>query len=232
MSELYRIKLDIFEGPMDLLLFLIQKHELDITDIPIRLITDQYLSYLDMMRAMNVDLAADFLLMAATLVQIKSRMLLPTHEGDPEEDPRLELTRPLLEYLQLKEAATALEEKATETGFSSPRGSSFQPEGETEVFQTLEIFDLVKAFQNVLQNLDLPDTVVVIADEISIQDRMNEIIALLEEESSVLFEDLFKYSKTKMAMVITFLAILELAKIAIIRIVQSVETKRIRIFYQ
>ena len=232
MSDTYRIKLDIFEGPMDLLLFLIQDQKLDITDIPIRLITDQYLSYLDMMRAMNIDLAADFLLMAATLVQIKSRMLLPIHDGDSQEDPRMEIIRPLMEYLQLKEAADTLGEKAQETGTSMPRGYSVKSDEEMTSFQTLEVFDLVKAFQNVLQNLDLPDTVVFVADEISIQDCMNEIIALLEEESSVLFEDLFKHSKSRMAVVITFLAILELAKIAIIRIVQSIDTQRIRIFYQ
>jgi len=232
LSENYRIQLDIFEGPMDLLLFLIQKHELDITNIPIRLITDQYLAYLEVMKTLNVDLAADFLLMAAILIQVKSRMLLPTYEEGLEEDPRLELTRPLLEYLQLKEAARVLEEKALVTNTSVPRGYSLPSNDEISFSQTLEIFDLVIAFQNVLKNLDLPDAVVFVADEISVQDRMTEIIALLEIETSVLFEDLFKGATSRMEVVVTFLAILEMAKIALIRIVQGLNAHQIRIFYQ
>ncbi len=108
----YEVKLGIFEGPLDLLLHLIYKNEVDIFDIPIASITDQYLEYLDLMKALNINVAGDFLLMAATLVHIKSRMLLPGAEGGEEEDdPRLEITRPLLEYMRIKEAAQALDER-------------------------------------------------------------------------------------------------------------------------
>ena len=109
----YQIRLEkIFEGPMDLLIHLIRKNDVDIYDIPIALITDQYLQYLELMKAMNLDYAGDFLLMASTLTQIKSKMLLPTHDGDDEEeDPLQEITRPLLEYLQMKSAAGLLAER-------------------------------------------------------------------------------------------------------------------------
>ena len=109
----YQVRLEeIFEGPMDLLIHLIRKNDLDIYDIPIALITDQYLQYLELMKAMNIDYAGDFLLMASTLTQIKSRMLLPTHDGEEEEeDPLQEITRPLLEYLQMKSAADQLIER-------------------------------------------------------------------------------------------------------------------------
>jgi len=108
-STPYEIKLDIFEGPMDLLVHLIKKHEVDIYDIPIALITDQFLEYIELLKSIDIDFTGDFLLMAATLAKIKSAMLLPTQEGEEdEEDPRLELTRPLLEYLQIKSAADQL----------------------------------------------------------------------------------------------------------------------------
>ena len=113
-EEIYRVQLEnVFEGPMDLLVHLIKKNELDIYDIPIALITEQYLQYIDWMKAMNIDFAGDFIVMASTLTQIKSHMLLPVHDGEEEdgEDPRLEITKPLLEYLQMKSAADQLVER-------------------------------------------------------------------------------------------------------------------------
>jgi segregation and condensation protein A len=107
----YEVKLEIFEGPLDLLLHLIHKNEVDIFDIPITTITDQYLAYLDMMKALNMSVAGDFLVMAATLIHIKSRMLLPGSDEEEDEDPRDEITRPLLEYMRLKEVAQELSER-------------------------------------------------------------------------------------------------------------------------
>jgi len=112
-NESYQVKLDnVFEGPMDLLVHLIKKNEVDIYDIPIALVTNQYLEYLEWMKSLNIDVAGDFLVMAATLTQIKSRMLLPAHEGGEEEDdPRMEIAKPLEEYLQMKSAAEHLTER-------------------------------------------------------------------------------------------------------------------------
>src|SRR4030043_876703 len=148
----YRVRLEIFEGPLDLLLHLIRKNEVDIFDIPIALITDQYLQYLDMMKALNINVAGDFLLMASTLVHIKSRMLLPERdkEGEEEEDPRMEITQPLMEYLRLKELAGELSERGllARGGFKPPLypDSTSQFEGQ-EVQLDVNLFQLWVAFR-------------------------------------------------------------------------------------
>ena len=150
----YKVKLDIFEGPMDLLVHLIKKAEVDIYDIPIALITDQFLAYVDWMKSMNIDFAGDFILMAATLTQIKSRMLLPVHDGDEaeEEDHRLELTRPLLEYLQMKSVADQLIERnllGDKTFIRNPSRDDFLTSPDDE-FIKIGLFELIDAFQKIL----------------------------------------------------------------------------------
>ena len=184
-SDIYKVQLEnIFEGPMDLLVYLIRKNEVNIYDIPISLITDRYLDYIEWMKSMNVDIAGDFLVMAATLIQIKSRMLLPVHDDSDEEDPRQEITRPLLEYLQMKSAALQLNDRellGEHTFIRSPSKTSDPgnlPEREIRV----DLFELIQAFQRIIDNLSPDLSLDVVADKLSIQDRMTELIRMLKEQ--------------------------------------------------
>jgi segregation and condensation protein A len=234
-ETLYRVQLDdIFEGPMDLLVHLIRKNELDIYDIPIALITDQYLQYLEWMKVMNIDYAGDFLLMASTLTQLKSRMLLPVHEGeDDEEDFLQEITRPLVEYLQMKSAAEQLVERNLlgETTFvRSPDRGEFLIGSEDE-FVKIGLFELIDAFQKILERIPDDHRVDMRADEISVKDKISQIIDVLEAKKSITFIELFTDNPNKNEIIVTFLAILEMVKLTLIRIVQHVQTGVIRIFY-
>ena len=234
-ETLYRVRLDdIFEGPMDLLVHLIRKNELDIYDIPIALITEQYLQYLEWMKAMNIDYAGDFLLMASTLTQLKSRMLLPVHEGDDDEEDFLqEITRPLVEYLQMKSAAEQLVERNLlgETTFvRSPDRGEFLIGSEDE-FVKIGLFELIDAFQKILERIPDDHRVDMRADEISVKDKISQIIDILEAKKSITFIELFTDNPNKNEIIVTFLAILEMVKLTLIRIVQHVQTGVIRIFY-
>jgi len=234
-DTLYRVQLDeIFEGPMDLLVHLVRKNELDIYDIPIALITEQYLEYLEWMQAMNIDYAGDFLLMASTLAQLKSRMLLPVHDGEGEEEDVLqEITRPLVEYLQMKSAADQLVERNLlgETTFirKLDRGE-FLTESEDE-FIKIGLFELIDAFQKILERIPDDHRVDMTADEISVKDKISQIIAALEEKKSIAFAELFSDNPDRTEIIVTFLAVLEMVKLTLIRIVQHVQTGVIRIFY-
>jgi segregation and condensation protein A len=221
----YKVKLDIFEGPMDLL---------DIYDIPIALITDQFLAYLDWMKSMNIDFAGDFLLMAATLTHIKSRMLLPIHDDeDDDEDPRMELVRPLAEYLQIKLAAEELMDRSLlgEDTFSRSAVKEDIPADQDEEIINVGLFELIDAFQTILNNISPEHRVDMRADRISVKDRMNEIIDMLEQKGSVVFDELFAGDDTKSNVIVTFLAILEMAKLNLIRIVQHLQSGMLRLFY-
>jgi segregation and condensation protein A len=235
-EDTYRVRLDgLFEGPMDLLVHLIKKHELDITDIPIALITDQYLAYLDWMQAMNIDLAGEFLLMASTLAHIKSRMLLPVHgDGEDEnDDPRSQITRPLLEYLKMKSAAEMLAARpllGDGTFVRKTDTKAFVDESETEMIQ-VGLFELIDAFQRILQNASPDQRVAVTADGISVKDRINQLVDLLEEKGSVTFEELFPKEAVRGDIIVTFLALLEMVKIELVRVVQHAQSGIIRIFY-
>jgi len=236
MSEtLYRVQLDeIFEGPMDLLVHLIRKNELDIYDIPIALITEQYLQYLEWMQAMNIDFAGDFLLMASTLTQLKSRMLLPVHDGDEDEEDLLqEITRPLVEYLQMKSAAAQLVERnllGENTFVRNPDRGEFLIGSEDE-FIKVGLFELIDAFQKILERIPDDHRVDMTADEISVKDKISQIIDILETKKSITFIELFTDSPNKNEIIVTFLAVLEMVKLTLIRIVQHVHTGVIRIFY-
>jgi segregation and condensation protein A len=235
-EKLYQVQLeDVFEGPMDLLVHLIKKNELDIYDIPVALITEQYLQYLEWMKVMNVELAGDFIVMASTLAQIKSRMLLPVHEGDEEEDedPRLELTRPLLEYLQMKSVADQLIERNLlgETTFirnSSRDEFLTSPDDE---FIKIGLFELIDAFQKILDRIPGDHRVDMRSDEISVKDKISQIVDILEVKGSMTFLELFSDNPDRHEVIITFLAILEMVKLALIRIVQNLNTGIIRVFY-
>ena len=231
----YRVKLDIFEGPMDLLVYLIKKAEVDIYDIPISLITDQFIAYLDWMKSMNIDLAGDFLVMAATLTHIKSRMLLPNHEKGEEEDedPRMEIARPLSEYLRISSAADSLSKRhilGRDTFEGHPAREDLLVDEDDRMIK-VGLFELIDAFQTILERVSGDHKVDFSADKISVKDRIAQITELLEAKGSSTFEELFEENITKNDVIITFLAILEMAKINLIQIAQHVQSGIIRIFY-
>jgi segregation and condensation protein A len=229
----YKVKLEnVFEGPMDLLIHLIRKNEVDIYDIPVALITEQYLAYLDWMQRLNIDNVGDFLLMASTLAHIKSRMLLPSH-GIEDEDPRLELVRPLAEYLRIRSAAEALAKRnllgdTIFTRKATPKGLVDEDQDTIQV----GLFELIDAFQRILQKAGQDHRVELAADEISVKDRMNDILVMAEEKGSLTFDELFGATIEKRFVIVTFLALLELMKLSLIRVAQSAQSGVIRLFFQ
>lgn len=234
-DDLYRVKLqNVFEGPMDLLVHLIKKAEVDIYDIPISQITAQYLEYLEWMKEMNIDFAGDFVLMASTLAHIKSRMLLPVQEGEEEEDPRLEITRPLLEYLRIKSAAEQLAERNLlgEKTFTRKPDTDILEGMEDDQVIRIGLFELIDAFQSILDKVTPGHRVDLTRDRVSVQERISQLTELLEAKESVTFDELFADGQERADVIVTFLAILEMAKLSLIRIAQHVPTGIIRIFYQ
>ena len=214
----YKIKLEVFEGPLDLLLYLVKKDHLNICDIPIAKVTDQYLAYLELMKLLDLNIAGEFLVMAATLMQIKSKMLLPAEEGQEqvdEEDPRAELVRRLLEYEKFKEIAENLRQK--EVGqqeiFKRPKtdGLSQVPE-EKEVYFEASIFDLISAFSKALEEVPKEIFYEVFKDEFTVEQKVHQILHLLVEKSKVGLSELFMQAKNKIEVIVTFLAILELIR--------------------
>lgn len=235
-EDVYKVQLtDIFEGPMDLLVHLIKTNEVDIYDIPIATITQQYLKYLEWMKSMNIEYAGDFLVMASTLTKIKSKMLLPIHDTDEAEDddPRQELTGPLLEYLQMKSAAENLASRhllGTDTFVRNPEMAEDLFGQESEMIK-VGLFELIDAFQKILENLSPDQQVDLTADRISVKDKISQIIDILEKQKSITLDALFADDADKSEVIITFLAILEMVKLSLIRIVQHVATGIIRLFY-
>ncbi|HSO59740.1 MAG TPA: segregation/condensation protein A [Desulfobacterales bacterium] len=235
-AEPYRVSLtDIFEGPMDLLVHLIRKNEISITDFPIALVTEQYLQYLGWLEAMNVEYAAEFVVMAATLAQIKSRMLLPLHaeEGEEEDDPRQEIVRPLIEYLKLKSAAAQLSERPLLGEDTFTRGikpEDLAPPGDEEVIK-IGLFELIDAFQKILAGLPDEARIEFTTDTVSVQERISQIADQLEVKGSLTFFELFSDQPNRSEIIVTFLATLEMVKLSLIRIVQHVNSGIIRIFY-
>jgi segregation and condensation protein A len=231
----YRINLEnVFEGPMDLLIHLIRKNEVDVYDIPVALITRQYLKYLEWIQLLNIDNVGDFLLMAATLAQIKSRMLLPSHgEEDEDEDPRLALVRPLADYLKIKSAAEELARRPMlgDRIFTRHPNVKEYLEDDQELIQ-VGLFELIDAFQHILKRTGQGHTVDMAADQVSVKDRMNGIITVLEDKGSITFTELFEEVPEKYFLIATFLAVLELMKMNLIHVVQSAESGIIRLFYQ
>ena len=231
----YQIKLEIFEGPMDLLLHLIKKHELDIYSIPIALITQQYLDYLDLMKSLDMEIAGDFLVMASTLTHIKSRMMLPPLENPEDEDdgidPQAELIRRLLEYKSFKEAAVSLEGKEETWSQVYTRQSEAAPdipaEDEPLLFD-FHLFDLLAALKDVMARV--PDaSFEITAEAVSITEKISQILARLESVDSLLFTDLFENTTSKAQVIGTFLALLELIKTRAIKAFQIEQFGAIRI---
>jgi segregation and condensation protein A len=230
----YTFRLEGFEGPLDLLLHLIQKNELDIFNIPIALITEQYLEYLQLMKVLNLDIAGEYLLMASTLLHIKSKMLLPKSsdgEEEEEEDPRAELVRRLLEYKKYKQAAGELEKRPMLDRDVFVRLIPLEPEEGTEEERIeVNLFDLLEAFRQVLERVK-PETIhEVILEHLSVEDKIEEILAILGRENrNMAFHRLFPEQATRRVIVITLLAILELVKMKRIRIFQLAPFETIRV---
>lgn len=235
LADDYKVKLEnVFEGPMDLLIHLIKKNEVDIYDIPVSLITEQYLAYMEWIKLLNIDNVGDFLVMASTLAHIKSRMLLPQHGiGEDEEDPRMELVRPLAEYLRIKSAAEALSSRNLlgDTIFTRKVKTKEFVDDDQDMIQ-VGLFELIDAFQRVLQRVSKDHTVEIPSDEVSVKDRMKDIVEAIEDKGSIVFTELFDGADQKRYIIVTFLALLELMKLNLIRIAQSAQSGIIRLFYQ
>ena len=229
----YEVRLEIFEGPLDLLLHLIHKNEVDIFDIPVALITDQYLEYLDLMKALNINVAGDFLVMASTLIHIKSKMLLPGfNEEDEEEDPRIELTRPLLEYMQFKELAEDLSGRDVldRDVFARKVPSDFQVqiEGE-EPHLDVNLFQLMDAFRRIMDQR-LPGIQLKFRlERWSVKEKTELIMAQLRERGAVFFQELFDEDRTVSEFIVTFLALLELVHTGLVKVFQPVHESDIRL---
>jgi len=224
----YNIKLDIFEGPLDLLLHLIKRNEVDIYDIPVAVITEQYLEYIDIMKEMNLEFAGEFLVMAATLVHIKSKMLLPVdEEAVPEEDegidPREELIKRLLEYQRYREAAKELSDRNLLGRDVFGRGGQIPLEELEEGvgFVNVSVFDLMEAIKGIIARAPKERTIELTSERFKIADKINFIMELLGAEKSTTFTGLFPIGATRGEIVVTFLAVLELAKLLMIKIHQT-----------
>jgi segregation and condensation protein A len=230
----YTFRLEGFEGPLDLLLHLIQRNELDIFNIPISLITEQYLEYLQLMKVLNLDVAGEYLLMASTLLHIKSKMLLPKsseEEEGEEEDPRAELVRRLLEYQKYKNAALEIAKRPLldRDVFIRLAPAELDEEPEEDKIE-VNLFELLDAFRKVLERVKSETVHEVILEHMSVEDKIQEILGLLEKEKrSMAFHRLFPEQASRRIVVVTLLAILELVKMKRIRIFQMAAFDTIRI---
>lgn len=214
-----KIKLEIFEGPLDLLLYLVKKEHLNIYDIPIAKITEQYIQYIDLMRLLDLNIAGEFLVMAATLMQIKSKMLLPADENQQQEesdDPRQDLVRRLLEYEKFKQIAQELRnmESGQKEVFKrqKPAEEKEAPHPANEVYFEASIFDLITAFTKALADVPKELFYEVIKDEFTIEEKVHELLHLLLKVSSVKLSELFTKARNKIEIIVIFLAILELVR--------------------
>ena len=216
-----RVSLEIFEGPLDLLLYLIKKDEVDIYEVSIERITDQYLEYIDTFKILNIELASEFIVMAANLMYIKSRTLLPRNEQAPEEDideedPRWELIRQLVEYKKFKDAANYLEKREVENQkfYSAEQQFCDDLEEEGEPIVNVGIFELIQAFQGVLKRFDDEDDLTEIADDrFTVSDKIDYLITNVSKGQNVKFYQLFEEASTKSEVLVTFLALLELIRL-------------------
>lgn len=222
-----KIKLEVFEGPLDLLLYLIKKEEIDIYDIPIAKITQQYLDYMEFMKMLDLNIAGEFIVMAATLMHIKSKMLLPPDPNEVKEeeemDPRLELVQKLLEYKKFKEAAGELFTMEIRQKDVFKRGANpfdIREDSSKPCFEA-SLFDLITAFNKILKDIPREVFYEVIKDDFTVEGKMHDIFHMLVTRPIVLFSDLFKNAKTKFEVVTIFLAILELIRLKEVVAVQE-----------
>jgi segregation and condensation protein A len=237
--DAYNVKLDTFEGPLDLLLHLIRKHEVDIYDIPIALVTEQYLRYIKLIQELNLDVAGEFLVMAATLIHIKSRMLLPRADPlqedveDPE-DPRETLVRRLLEHQKFRAAADMLHDREAlrraqymrpDSRVADAAGDDYEPELE------VDLFGLMTAFRGLLERANRRPPMVIPAEQISIEDRIRQLSGRLSESEACGFDDLFSDGDgSRGFMIVTFLALLEMIRLKMVRVFQAAGSGPIRVY--
>jgi segregation and condensation protein A len=232
----YPVRLGNFEGPLDLLLHLIKKQEIDVYDIPISLVTRQYLDYLELMRELDLEVAGEFLVMAATLIHIKSRMLLPRpapEQEDPTEDPREALVLRLIEHQRYKAAAELLHERETlrsaqwhrpDERVADLAGEQCEPELE------VDLFSLLTAFRAVLERAKQRPRVVVPAEQLSIEVRIEQLLARLSETEACGFDDLFADTASRADLIVTFLALLEMIRLKLVRVFQTGAFGAIRVY--
>lgn len=220
-NDNYKVRLDIFEGPLDLLLYLIKKDEVDIHSISIERITRQYLDYINTFKLLNIDLASEFIVMAANLMYLKSRTLLPRVDQPPEEDaeeddPRWELIRQLIEYKKFKDAAgfLSLREMEQEGHFAHQPDTADAPVEETAPLAEVSIFDLIRAFQNVLKRFEEShDFGDIVDDRYTVSDKIEFLLGNFQPGEARRFDELFLSATTKAEVIVTFLAMLELMKL-------------------
>jgi segregation and condensation protein A len=225
--EEYKVQLDVFEGPLDLLLYLIKKEEVDIYDIPIERITTQYMQYMDVLRMLDLNIAGEFIVMAATLMMIKSRMLLPVEERaemeEEEADPRWDLVRQLVEYKKFKDAALHLEnlEYRREDVFGRD-SDEVQLGPDTDVsLHDVSIFDLITAFNEALKKVKKEELKEIFAERFTVADKIESISNIIQNRSKVTFSTLFRDMASRHEIICTFLAVLELIRLKQIRAVQD-----------
>jgi segregation and condensation protein A len=223
----YQVHLSTFEGPLDLLLHLIQQHELDIMDIPIGFVTEKYLEYILLMQELSIDIASEYLVMAATLAHIKSKLLLPTPPSDQEEeegeaeDPRTELVRRLLEYQKYKLAAGQISERSILGRDVFLRGAPAPGAEGTPPLAPVSLFKLLESFQSVLDRTQKTLDHEIEFERISITDRINQLSDVLKTKRRMLFEELFGDDKSRPELIITFLALLEMTRLRMTRLFQE-----------
>lgn len=232
----YKVKLDVFEGPLDLLLHLIKEDELNIYDIPIARITKQYFEYIELMDELNLEIAGEFLVMASTLTYIKSRMLLPRGSDAAEEDdlldPQKELIRRLIEYKKYKEAAGTLRER--EQNMSDSHARSFISEwdqDDADYLKEVSVFKLLESFRTILGRVAAGNVYEITLEDISVTEKMNVIMERLSRMPRLHFEDLFEDTRSRMELIGTFLALLELMKQRMVRVFQETEYGAIWVQY-
>lgn len=224
----WRVALPAFEGPLDLLLHLIQKHELDILDIPISFITEKYLEYLGLMQEMAIDVASEYLVMAATLAHIKSKMLLPIVPSDQEDgleeeelDPRSELVRRLLEYQKYKQAAADLSGRSVLGRDVFPRGAQIEEAQGPAPLAPVGVFALIDAFNRVAARRKISLEHEINFDRVSLTERINEIVDQLKVRTRLTLEELLPHECSRSELVLTFLALLEMTKLKLTRLYQA-----------
>ncbi len=219
-QENYKVKLEVFEGPLDLLLFLIRKNELDIYDVPISFITEQYIAYLNLMHELDVELASEFLVMAATLLEIKARMLIPTPVENEEEfyDPRLELTNRLLEYQRYKDAGIQLNNRDILYRDTFIKGIQEEIQSDDASLNIeADVYDLFVAFKAILDRAKGGKIAYMTVEKVSVAQRINDIMERISIAKSIVFGTLLPEDCTRMDIVITILAILELLRLRMLR---------------
>ncbi len=234
----YKVKLEVFEGPLDLLLYLIRKEEVDILDVAIEQITAPYLAYVETFRMLDLEIAGEFIVMAANLIYIKSRSLLPAHQQPPEEeaeedDPRWDLIRQLIEYKKFKDAAGQLQRRELAQEGVIPRvpDKPALPAGDVLLKGEVGIFDLIHAFQKILRKLESRDEEMreIFEENFTVSDKIEHLLRVARTERPVAFSDLFASAASRTEIVVTFLALLELIRLKQLRISQEAPFAEIHI---